>query len=234
MDEKLIKALKLCFSKSPKEAVNYLKSMNIEISWDWKEQLDIIKRHSFTVAKVMSADILQDIFDEVQKAIEDGTTFNDFKKELTEKLEQKGYSHNNGSAWRLDTIYRTNLQSAYMAGRFYQMKAIETDYPYWQYIAVLDVRTRPNHASIHGKVVKSDDAFWDRAFPPSGYNCRCRTRALDEAYVERRGLKVVSGDSLKSFTPDDGFDGSPAAEYKPDLRKYAPQIRTALKEALAK
>lgn len=232
MDDKLIKALKLCWNKSPKEVVAYLKSLDIEIAWDWKAQLDIIRKHSFTVAKVMSADILQDILDEIIKSVDEGKSFKDFKSELTQTLETKGYVHETGSAWRLDTIYRTNLQSAYMSGRYYQMKAIQDEYPFWQYISVLDMRTRPHHAALHNKVIRADDAFWNTNYVPRGYNCRCRTRALDQAYIDRKGLKVTDGSSLADNKPDPGFEGNPASEYKPDLRRYSPAIRTALKEAL--
>lgn len=231
MDPELIKKLKFCFGKSPKEVVDYLKSQNVEISWDWKEQLDIIKRHSFTVSKVFSADILQTILDMVTQAAEDGKSFKEFKEELTEKLNEKGFSSAQDTSWRLDIIYRTNLQSAYMAGRYYQMKAVEEDFPYWQIIAVMDIRTRPSHAAIHGKVVRSDDPIWDTIYPPNGYACRCRTRALSQVEMDRKRLRAISGDRL-NFKPDEGFEASPASEWKPDLRKYSPEIRKTLNTVL--
>lgn len=231
MDTELINKLKACFDKTPQEVVDYLRSQGVEISWNWKEQLEIIKKHCFTVAKVLSADILQTILDALVEAIENGTSFKDFKENLLQTLADKGFSHVKGADWRLDTIYRTNLQSAYMAGRYYNMMAIKDYFPYWQYIAVMDIRTRPTHASIHGKVVPADDPFWNTAYPPNGYNCRCRVRALSAEEVKSKQLKISNGNKI-NFKPDDGFEANPAAEWKPNLNKYAPSIRSTLNKIL--
>lgn len=232
MKEELIKKLKACFNKTPEEVVDYLKSQGVEVSWSWREQLDIVRRHAFTVAKVFSADVLQTILDALAEAVENGTSYMDFVKNLSETLAGKGFSRIDGTAWRLDTVYRSNLQSAYMAGRYYNMLGVRDEFPYWQYIAVLDVRTRPHHATLHGKIFRADDPFWQKAYPPNGYNCRCRMRALSESQIKSRNLKVSSGKDT-DFEPDEGFAANPAAEWKPDLNKYAPSIRRSLKEALS-
>jgi len=232
MKEELINKLKLCFNKSPQEVVDYLKSQGIKVSSSWKEQLEIIRQHCFTVSKVFAADVLQAILDALVKAIENGTSFKDFKENLSKTLAEKGFSHVNGSSWRLDTIYRTNLQSSYMAGRYYNIMALQDEFPYWQYIAVMDIRTRPQHAAAHGKIVRADDPFWQKAYPPNGYNCRCRVRALSEEEVRARRLRVSIGNKI-DFTPDDGFASNPAAEWKPNLNKFAPSIRKKLNEILA-
>ncbi|MDK4619649.1 phage head morphogenesis protein, partial [Kingella kingae] len=72
----------------------------------------------------------------VVKAAEQGQPFKDFERELTPVLQSKGWwgkqEHQNpdtgeiqnvqlGSPYRLKTIYLTNLQSAYMAGRYAEM-----------------------------------------------------------------------------------------------------------------
>lgn len=233
MREELINKLKLCFDKSPQEVVDYLKSQGIKLSSNWKEQLEIVRRHCFTVSKVFAADVLQTILDALVEAIENGTSFKDFKENLHQTLAEKGFSHVKGTRWRIDTIYRTNLQSSYMAGRYYNMVALQEEFPYWQYIAVMDVRTRPHHAAIHGKVVRANDPFWQKAYPPNGYNCRCRVRALSEEEVKMRRLRVSVGNKI-DFTPDEGFESNPAAEWKPNLNKFAPSIRKKLNEALAR
>ena len=233
MNEQIIKLLKLCFNKSPEDAIKYLESQGIDISWDWKAQLDIISQHCFTVTKVTNADILQTVKDELKQAMDNGTTFSDFKKNLEPLLEQKGYvTKEDGSAWRLDTIYRTNLQSSYMAGRFNEMLDVADDFPYWQYISVLDSRTRPAHAGLNGKVVRSDDSFWSTHYPPNGYMCRCRVRALSDEELKNKGLKVTKGKNLKAFKPDEGFNNNPADQWFPDLTKYDTDIKKYLKKDL--
>ncbi|RUA57242.1 phage minor head protein [Pseudomonas aeruginosa] len=97
-----------------------------------------------------------------------------------------------GSPRRLDTIYQTNMQSAYMAGRYAAAYEARETHPYWMYVAVMDGVTRPSHAALHGKVFRWDDPIWQHITPPNGYNCRCRIVALTEAAVRRRGLTVES------------------------------------------
>jgi len=231
MSEELIKMLKLCFDKEPEDIIAYLESQGIEISWGWERQLEIIMRHSFTVSKVYSADALQAILDELVKSVKEGKTFKDFKTGLLDNLSKQGFTHEKGSKWRLDTVYRTNLQSAYMAGRYEQMREVKDDFPYWQYIAVLDNRTRPAHSALHGKVIRSDDPFWLESYPPNGYNCRCRIRALSKEEVDARGLRVTTGRNT-GFSPDKGFNANPASVWKPDLNKYSPKIRKSLSKTL--
>ncbi len=232
MDSKTIKALKLCFDKAPEEAIEYLKSQGFKITWDWKAQLETIKQHCFTVSKAISADMLQDFHDELTKAMAEGKVYKEFKDSMEEVLDNKGWSvRADGSAWRLDTIYRTNMQSAYMAGRFHQMKEVEEDFPYWQYSAVMDMRTRPSHAALNGKVLKSNDPFWKTSYAPNGYNCRCRIKALDADMVKEKKLKVVTGKSL-NYEPDEGFNNNPADGWEPETTKYEPKIRKQLEKAL--
>ncbi len=118
-----------------------------------------------------------------------------------------------------------------MAGRYKEMQGAADSFPFWQYIAVLDSRTRPAHAALNGKTLKANDPFWDTGYPPQGYNCRCRTRALDEQQVQEMGLKVIKGSQLK-FKPDDGFESNPAATWQPDLSKYNPDILKELKKVI--
>lgn len=96
-----------------------------------------------------------------------------------------------GSPRRLATIYRTNLQSAYMAGRA-QIYAEAEGFPYLRYEAVMDAATRPAHAALHGEVFRKDDPIWASIYPPNGYNCRCDVRPLSDGQMQREGFSVSS------------------------------------------
>ncbi|MEK2680667.1 phage minor head protein [Pseudomonas aeruginosa] len=56
-----------------------------------------------------------------------------------------------GSPRRLETIYQTNMQSAYMAGRYAAAYEARETHPYWMYVAVMDSVTRPSHAALLAK-----------------------------------------------------------------------------------
>lgn len=197
--------LAYCMSLPPKDAVNYLKDKGYAITWNWEELWHEAQAHAFTVAKVTRLDILQDIRDAVEKAIAEGKTFAWFKKELTPILQAKGWwgwqeqvdadtgevsRVQLGSPWRLQTIYRTNLQTAYMAGRFQSQLENIDDRPYWQYVSIQDGRTRPSHRAMNGKVFRYDDPFWGSFYPPNGWGCRCRVIALSQDNLRKNGIKL--------------------------------------------
>jgi len=201
--------LAYCMTLPPKKAVAYLKGKGYAVTWDWEELWQDAHAQAFTVAKATRLDILQDIREAVEKAITEGKTLAWFAKELTPVLQAKGwwgrqelvYAETGeinqvqlGSPWRLQTIYRTNLQTAYMAGRFQSQLENIDDRPYWQYVAILDGRTRPSHRAMNGKVFRYDDPFWGSFYPPNGWGCRCRVVALSKDNLTKGGIKVESSE----------------------------------------
>lgn len=255
--------LSLVFGLPPEKAVEYFQSKGYKLTWDWRELWQEAQSKAFTVAKVMNDDILNDIRGAVDIALNNGTTFHEFQKNLTPILQSKGWwgktEHTNtltgetstvqlGSPSRLRTIYQTNLQTAYMAGRYRQMMESVDSHPYWQYVAVLDGRTRPTHRAMNGRVFRYDDALWGSHFPPNGFNCRCRVSPLTASAVESQGRAVESSaDRLidheitmkdgttaqvkalrikvdgkdKLFFPDAGWSYNPGrAAFQPELDKY--------------
>lgn len=126
--------------------------------------------------------------------------------------------------YRLDTIFRTNIQSAYNAGRWKQAEKGKRDRPYAMYDAVNDGRARPTHLAQDGKVYPIDSAFWRVWWPPNGFRCRCSVTTLSEEDVKERGLEVqdvAAGPNPEKSKkqkltmkkigaqPDDGFWANP-------------------------
>jgi SPP1 gp7 family putative phage head morphogenesis protein len=212
---------------------------------------------AFGVAKLMNVAVLDDVRKSLVKAQREGLPLDAWKKQITPELKKAGWwgrqdvtnpktgkTENvlTGSPWRLETIYRTNMATSFQAGRMAQQLQLANRRPYWQYITVGDGRTRPSHSELHGKVVlASNRAFWDAHYPPNGYNCRCRVRAMNEKQLQRDDLKALdpkTDPELKTFKPDRGFGESPldfdlaklieGKAYPSDLKKA---YLTAIKEA---
>lgn len=200
----------------PEEAIKFLAAKGFKLTWDWHEMLSVAHAQDFTVAKVLRMDVLQDIREMVAKSLQEGITFRDFERELTPKLQAKGWwgeivNPETGEVatitpWRLRTIFDTNLQTSYMAGRWKSQWEGCKERPYLQYLAVLDGKTRPAHRALHGKVFRIDDPIWKYIYPPNGFRCRCRVRALSEEDLKEmdpengpKGLKVESSEGLLSF-----------------------------------
>lgn len=213
--------LRLAFDMPPADAVAYFRAKGYAVSDNWWEIWQRAHARAFTVAKAMRMDVLEAIRTEVDSALANGTTAKQFVDSLAPKLQKLGWWGKQtwvdsaggaqqvqlGSAYRLRNIYRNNLQTAYMAGRYRRQIANAEDRPYWMYVAVMDGQTRPAHANLNGKVFRYDDPIWQHIYPPNGWGCRCRIRALTEKQVERMGLQVENGGRyVEDITAEAGID----------------------------
>lgn len=188
----------------PKVAVDYLKAKGYAITWNWQEALEDAHARAFTVAKVTRMDILETIRTATVEAIEKGIPEREYINDLRPKLEALGWwgktkiSNLNGteqiiqlgSPRRLKTILRTNKITAYHAARYAEQLANSDEQPYWQYLAIKDSRTRASHLALHEKVYRYDDPIWEVMYPPNGWHCRCRVRALSERRLKKQGLEI--------------------------------------------
>ena len=207
--------LKAMFKLSPSMAIKYFKSKNNKLSWNWHEVWQSAHQKSFTVAKLMRGDVLQDIRDSLDKSLAEGKTFQQFQKEIKPTLQKKGWwgeqfvgdSKGNiekvqmGSLSRLKTIYQTNMQTSYMAGRYKTQIDNADERPYWQYVAVMDHRTRPEHAELNEQTFRYDDPFWESFYPPNGWRCRCRVRALSKDEVDDNYIEDSEGHLSEEMQP---------------------------------
>lgn len=198
------------FELPPEAAIAAFRSKGYAISWNWWDTWRDAHAKAFTVAKVLRLDVLQDIRAAVDQALAEGKTERWFQQTLGPVLQRKGWWGRKmvvapdgstqvvreGSPRRLETIFRTNLQTAYAAGRWKAFQANAADRPYVQYVAVMDSRTRPAHAALNGRVFRLTDPVLEVIAPPNGWGCRCRLRALSEADLTRRGLKVETAATI--------------------------------------
>ncbi len=51
--------------------------------------------------------------------------------------------------------------------------ATHKEYTNLQYHTALDDKVRESHAALEGITLPYEDPFWNTAFPPNGWNCRC-------------------------------------------------------------
>ncbi|MDN6856996.1 phage minor head protein [Pseudomonas sp. CAN2814] len=213
--------LRAIFGMQPAAAIEYLERKGFAITWNWHDVDAATHARAFTVARAARLDVLQDIRDALTENLQKGQTLQDFQRNLQPTLEAKGWWGRQiivapdggaevaqlGSPRRLATIYQTNAQSAYMAGRYAAAYEARETHPYWMYVAVMDSVTRPSHAALHGKVYRWDDPIWQHIMPPNGYNCRCRMVALSAEAVKRRGLTVESSQGkTHQVTVETGVD----------------------------
>ena len=202
------------------EAIKLFKGKVVLSPEQYKKLTAEVKMRAFSVSGMLEADVLLDLYNEVLRGLESGIAFPEFKKALMPKVAE---AWGGKAPYRLDTIFRTNIQSMYQAGHYKQQMEVVDERPYWQYVAVMDSRTRPSHAAMNGKVFPADHEFWQKNYPPNGFNCRCTVRALSSREMARDGLSV----SKKSHDiAGPGFDFNPGkAAYEPDISKYPDWLR---------
>lgn len=230
--------IKSLFDKTLDEVVDYFKSKGIVLTQSWKDYLKEVNRNVFSISKISRLDLLQDVYSELLKSIRNGDNADSFKKNLSNLLMKKGWmageltSGNQSiitSPWRLNLVFRQNVQTSYMAGRLKQQ--MESNTKYWQYTGVLDRNTRPTHATLiryfHDKVLPASDPFWDEMYPPNGFNCRCRVRAYNLQQVRQLGLTIIKilPSHIRNISADEGFDHSPLVPIKPDKSNYSNELK---------
>lgn len=206
--------------RPPQEAVAFLeeKTPNGRFSFDWRDVWQEEHLTSFVVAKAASAELLADIQAALVKAIREGETLETFRKGLRPLLEARGWWGRKeetdpltgevrqvqlGSPRRLQIIYDTNLRMAHAAGRWARIEETRPTRPYLVYSAVLDGRTRPQHAAWGGRggpriILPVDHPFWRTHYPPNGWRCRCIVISASPEFLKARGLEVTSEAELEA------------------------------------
>ena len=185
----------------PAEAIGHFRRKGYHVGFDWRDTDASHHLRSFTVAKAMRMDLLEDIRGAVDEALADGTTFEQFQKRLRPIMQEKGWWGRRpmrdprtgeirtvqlGSPRRLRIIYDTNLRMAAAHGRWQRIERVKERLPYLRYVSVLDSRTRPDHRRWHGTILPVDHPWWRTHYPPNGWRCRCTVVQLSAA-AERLG-----------------------------------------------
>jgi SPP1 gp7 family putative phage head morphogenesis protein len=197
----------LAFSTMPfKSALKSFVDRDIISKEEWKKVEDQIKRRSFTVAGVQTQAMREKIFAVLAGEIGAGANLRDFRKTMMESLGAAGMipTTEKGvlSASHIDNVFRTNVLNAYNYGRkeHASQPTVLERFPVWQIRAVIDTRTRDSHARANGKMLRADDPFWETAYVPFGFECRCRVIPRPKRYLSQ----VVAGSTIRDL-PDKGF-----------------------------
>ncbi|HPO48710.1 MAG TPA: phage minor head protein [Spirochaetota bacterium] len=219
---------------TPKDAIDFLKSKKIVPSENWDDLKHGEHSHAFTVAHNLTGNILNDIFEAMNNALEKGQSFKDFKKNIKPILKKKGWyggrdditkeQKNSYLNWRLKIIYKTNMTTSYQSGRYRKMQRLTDIRPYLVYSAVMDKRTRKEHMLLNNKCFRYDDPFWDAHYPPNGWGCRCTVYSVTENQANRDYDVTTSNDdgSIDGLNIDINKLCPEEWRYNPGKEKWSP------------
>ena len=248
------------FGQPPAKAIEYLEQKQVMPSQDWWQVQGNAHNKSFVVAHMTNLDLLEDVRKSLVDAQKNGWDLKRWSQEIEPKMKQRGWWGKQdimtedgqrtvqlGNPYRLKTIYQTNMAQAYEAGRQAKMWEDDRIFPYVMYSAILDNKTRPQHRSLHGVVMKKSDPAWAAIAPKNGYNCRCTVIELMDYEVQAQGLKIYDSTGYlhidnvdtkhggiaqvarldfpdrASFRTDAGWVGRPSKTVFPNLDQYTVQ-----------
>ena len=157
--------------------------------------------------------------------------FNDFMADVR-KINQL-YNHN-----YLYAEYNHAVGTSLMAAKWHEFEQ-DGDRYNLQYRTAGDNHVREEHALLHGTTLPPSDPFWDKYYPPNGWNCRCTVeQVLKDKYplsdadlamkrgdnctdgVKQRMFRYNPGKSLQLFPPKHPYYKTPT-DAKPIIEDVA-------------
>lgn len=190
----------------PKEAIEYLKKKIVVDKEIWEMIRKEVKNSAFYISKIDDLNLLKAIKEKMLQALQDGLTFSEWKKSVSDLLDIKLLGP------YLRTSFNTNMFQALSVERAKALYRNVKNFPYWRYSSILDRNTRPSHAAMHNFVARYDHPVWSYWMAPNGYNCRCwvgiATPEEVRLYLGQNSNYLEPGGGIKR--PAEGFDFNPA------------------------
>ena len=182
---------------------------------EWKSIEQKARFRAFTVAKLGSATLIDTVKQQLLDVLEDGKGYAEFWNRIKQTVEND-VSKIKPGYW--ETVFRTNTQTAYVAGKLQQYE--NSGVVAYQLMVIEDVRTSQicrnllNKNSGYGIILPVEHPFWKKyGFPPYHFNCRSSIRGVWPSQVGKIG-NVVTNPGMKSiqlrnFKPQGDFGGNP-------------------------
>ena len=227
----------------PREAVEFFRQKGYRMAFAWQDMPAQEHAAAFTVAKAMRLDVLKEIRGATDRAIAEGTTFQEFRRTLSPQLQDKGWwgkremvdpvtgetvNAQLGSDARLRKIFDTNVSTAYSEGQSERIQRNIELFPYLQYLRSSSEHPRLSHAPLAGRVLRADDPWWQAHMPVKAWGCKCGVLQLTARQVSQMGLEVSEApperyveytNTRTGETMDVPVGVHPAFNYRPGLRR---------------
>ena len=182
--------LELSFS----EAIEYFKSKQIVPNANYAALTEGYHSWAFSVAGVTREDILKDVKELLEIALEEGESLEDFESQLETLMEGRGWGPAPGSR-RSYLIFDTNIRGAIGTGRGQQMRALADENPGRDYVVAWRWRDSPeprkHHQALHNKAIPIDHPFWEKCRTPAGFGCRCSAQLMRPSIAKRLDIEIL-------------------------------------------
>lgn len=194
------------------DAINFLKAKVPMTKAEWLDLEPKLRFRAFTVANINSLDMIETIKHVLIGALEKGESYSKTWETLKNIADDDALKIRPGF-W--ENIFRTNTQTAYIAGKLQQYE--NTGVAAYQLMVIEDSRTSKIcryllTESGYGMILPVGHPFWKKyGFPPYHFQCRTSIRAIWPSQIGKLGNNVEnpSMKSLTKFKVQDGFGGNP-------------------------
>lgn len=214
---------------APESALKALRAKAPALVDLWDDVDTLLDEQAFTLSGVAQLDLVADVLRALDETLASGGTLDDFKDVVEEQLTDAWAGTVKNPAWRIETIFRTNAQTAFMAGRMAAMTDpdIISDHPYWLFDAIDDDRECDICEPCDGTVRPADDPWWTQHTPPLHHNCRCGITSLSHEQAARMGI-APHGPPARAA---DGFGALPTlAAWAPSASDYPQDLWRAYQD----
>lgn len=179
--------------------------------------------HATTITSQFKTDLEGALTKSVARSIEMGETKQQGQARIRRAM--SGVTGEETSPHQAETIYRTQVNMSYSAGRWEVSQDPDVQDILWgfEYVDLDDDRVRAAHELLDGTKLPKDDPQWSTIWTPNGFNCRCTTIEIFDTDVPPKnqvGLpkpKMFDGILVKP-EPDPGFDFNPGELFGGGIR----------------
>jgi len=190
------------------EAVDFMRSRVPLTKKEWSVLEPKLRFRAFTVAATSTPAVIDKVRRFVGTAVEKGQSLAESWTEASAK-DTAGIGQ---SPWYWETVYRTNVQTAYNAGRAAEFARVQPEY--LEFIGIEDTRQTEICAQRSGTILPASHPFWKKNWPPLHFKCRSTVRAVFQEEVdllrEQDPLWNPTDDSiLPTQAAAKGFGGNP-------------------------
>lgn len=168
------------------QAIRAFKSRISMTKAEWNKLEPKLRFRAFTVARLGSVEAIEKARSKLLETLEKSGSLTEFwEAQSLHKI--AGVPAGSPDYW--ETVYRTNLQTAYNTGRAIQLK--ETNPEYLEFVGIVDERQSTICNVRSSIVLPATHPFWAANWPPLHFKCRTTIRGVSREEV----------DAIKSTNP---------------------------------
>ncbi len=157
-----------------------------------------LRSRAFAVSGIEDARLLDEIR-ELCASVPEGENWRTARRKIEDKLAGE-VAH---ARTRAELVLRTNCTQARAQAKWEEQQKDKDVMPYLMYQTLGDNRVRPSHNALNGKILKIDDPFWKKHYPPWDFGCRCTVIQLDEETAKElcksKEAQMMSTESKQDF-----------------------------------